>query len=768
VVGEEPVPPRQLNARVPIDLETTCLKCLHKEPARRYAHAADLAEDLRRFQAGEPITARPVGKAERLWRWCRRNPLFASGAATIALTLTTVVLLATLAARNAQAVAAAERENAHKDEQRLQQALFEQARAERLLGNRWRALELIAEASRNGSSEDLRQEAIQAVTASGAHFVREVAVDLNKLAKDGLSFKQLPEYDIRFPQLWTKLTRGADGGAELVFQEKKLTTLPPHLGLPKKCILSPDGRLLAFRDVTEPDLIRIWDCQRRLLHGRLPTCGDLAMIGNLVEFFSGNAFSPDGVLLASTHARGGGYMLQVNEIDSKRTLMTRDGLVVAGWSSNGNHLLTSSRVSLVGLASEGGFGWDIDPDPGVKVVAAFAQVWEVSCPVPTYQIREPVERLLFRTDGCQLAVNDTVWDVQPGNTRIALRETTTTLEGQDCLLGFRDTEVWGISLAEGRPARDKLAGDPAHSLRGQREFGSVLAAQIAVSVPGPGTLPSIGCLFADLERTRWQRPRVIRFLPPNLEITLAPPSAQRLDMTFQGPCITYYFPGRLAWSRDGAKVLATVMHGMSGLESSDTKHYGLASRWGSALCFVEAWDIPSGNRFPLTLPEREWKDIAWHPEGRRFATASPQGVQVWDLATATELMTLSKENFDHVVWSNEGKYLLAVKQDKKAAVYTPEGREACRWTVTKKDWSSFTLSGEGHCVVTSGEDGLVRVLDVETGKELACWKAHDAAVTALTFSPDGTLLVSGARDGTVRVWNLPWIHGELSKLGLDW
>jgi formylglycine-generating enzyme required for sulfatase activity len=118
VVADEPVPPASLQPKTPRDLETICLKCLQKQPARRYASALELAEDLRRFRAGEPIVARPVGRGERLAKWCRRHPavaaLSAVSAGLVLMVLVAGILALMFAVTTVRATAEAQQQKAER------------------------------------------------------------------------------------------------------------------------------------------------------------------------------------------------------------------------------------------------------------------------------------------------------------------------------------------------------------------------------------------------------------------------------------------------------------------------------------------------------------------------------------------------------------------------------------------------------------------------------------------------------------------------------
>jgi formylglycine-generating enzyme required for sulfatase activity/tRNA A-37 threonylcarbamoyl transferase component Bud32 len=125
VVQDEPVPVRALQPKVPRDLETICLKCLQKEPRKRYRGAALLAEDLRRFLTGEPIQARPVGRLERAVKWVKRNPVVTAAtlAVVLALTLgTTVTYLKYLDAEQQKRIAQEKETEARQETEKTRKA----------------------------------------------------------------------------------------------------------------------------------------------------------------------------------------------------------------------------------------------------------------------------------------------------------------------------------------------------------------------------------------------------------------------------------------------------------------------------------------------------------------------------------------------------------------------------------------------------------------------------------------------------------------------
>jgi WD40 repeat protein/tetratricopeptide (TPR) repeat protein len=145
MLTEEPVPPGHLHPGLPRDLDTICLKCLHKEPRKRYASAEGLADDLRRFLDGRPIQARPTPTWERVWKWAKRRPLVAgltTVSALAAVALAIVILIYTALLREKTEVATSEAQKARDAEKGERAArLREQDKAVRLaVGNGSRLL----------------------------------------------------------------------------------------------------------------------------------------------------------------------------------------------------------------------------------------------------------------------------------------------------------------------------------------------------------------------------------------------------------------------------------------------------------------------------------------------------------------------------------------------------------------------------------------------------------------------------------------------------
>ena len=132
---QAPVAPSRINRKVPRDLGVVCLKCLEKDPARRYSSAQALADDLDRFLAGKPISARPASAVERSWLWCRRNPWLAGAVGAIAAALVAVSVFAVLYAKQQSKIAIREKQIADEQKKAANEQRKANAEIKRLANN---------------------------------------------------------------------------------------------------------------------------------------------------------------------------------------------------------------------------------------------------------------------------------------------------------------------------------------------------------------------------------------------------------------------------------------------------------------------------------------------------------------------------------------------------------------------------------------------------------------------------------------------------------
>lgn len=263
----EPVAPRLLNPALPPDLETICLKCLNKEPGRRYPSAGALAVDLGRFLADEPIHARPASVPEKVWRWGRRKPALA--ALVLALLVVGAAGLAGILWQWRQARASAVEERQHRQRaqvaerianERLSAAYLAQARASRFSGHpgrRFSSLAALAQAAALPEASDLkdalRDEAIACLALSDVRVMRSQTnfpPDSTSVAFD----RSLERYAVG----WTS---GGHISVRRLSDDQELLLLPPLTNSLRRVLgFSPDGRWLAARYAGSET--RVWDLQR--------------------------------------------------------------------------------------------------------------------------------------------------------------------------------------------------------------------------------------------------------------------------------------------------------------------------------------------------------------------------------------------------------------------------------------------------------------------------------------------------------------------------
>lgn len=210
-----PEPPMRLNARVPRDLQTICLKCLEKDPRRRYASALALADDLRAWLDSRPISARPVGPAERAWLWCRRKPTIAAlSAAVIALIVggaaTTIAMQ-----RNANRALLAKNQELTFAYGREATANADLAAANERVEQRYRLAMDAIKTFHTGASQDflLKEPQFQALRGKLLNSAREFYDKLGRVLEasdDATSKRALLGSEFELAQLLLTLGRGGD------------------------------------------------------------------------------------------------------------------------------------------------------------------------------------------------------------------------------------------------------------------------------------------------------------------------------------------------------------------------------------------------------------------------------------------------------------------------------------------------------------------------------------------------------------------------------
>jgi len=767
----DPAPPSRLQPKVPRDLETIALKCLQKEPHKRYASAGSLADDLARFLVGEPIVARPVSIGERVLKWVQRRPALAGLLVSSAVALLAVSAVLVGSAYNKEL---REARQAEEHERQRAEAALDTAEtylyfnrvglAQRDWGdNNVKCTRALLEAcplsrrrwewyylDRHAHLEMLvmpcaNDELTSVSWSPNGKYVASAGSARKVHVWSASSGEELLSLSHPGPVLLTSVafspdsnllgaTGGAGGekGALVVWKleegdNKQSLEASPQFTVPD---LSGDNAEVRF----SPDSKTVAVCSGHVIGetGRV-TFFDTATGKKRVTFESNQegiqscAFSPDGrrVVIAggSSYANLTGKrqpgVLQIIDATTGKELQAplsghADAIFSVAWSSDGKHFASGGIDKDIRL-------WDARTCELVRALRGHtACVWSVVFQPP---------------DGRQLAsVGEDgvvrVWDVATGEERNVLRGHTSDVYD----VAYNKD---GTRLVSAGPDGSLRIWD-ADTMSGARVLGGHTSGVAAVIFAPVGDVLATGS--QDRLVKIWDlRGRELRVLGPHDEGVSA-----------------------VAFSPDG-KQLAVATGDWQKIDEKGE---------------VRVWEVSTGKElFRLRAHIGVARTVAFSPDGKRLATGggeylAPGEVILWDLASQRAEVTLPHaRGVARLAFSPDGKQL---------AVLTNNNGEAKLWDLATQQelytvrhgpvnnpirLYALSVSPDGKRLATGGTDQIVKVWDLASGKHLLDLSGHRSDVISVDFNADGTRIVTGSWDQTVRVWDTATGHEVLMVKG---